>query len=147
MRERRQELGLKQREVAERIPGKTESKDVSRWESGHHLPQSDTLGRIADALETTIADLRAGPLAERPEKGPTPDPLAGGDSAMAETLARINEKLEEVSDQVELLLRKADLDQDPEELLDDQEADAEAELRPSPDSDEQTEQGKRAAEG
>lgn len=73
MRERRLELELTQRQIAERLPGSTQGADVSRWETGRHRPGGDTLDRIADALETTVADLVAGPVAERKAQAETPD--------------------------------------------------------------------------
>jgi transcriptional regulator with XRE-family HTH domain len=98
-RERRDELGLSQGEVARRMPGSTQGADVSRWERGKHRPQPDALDHLAAALETTVADLIAGPLSERPEKGPTPDPFASlsldeveeqeADDAMREAMRRI----------------------------------------------------------
>lgn len=63
MAERREELGLTQREVAERMPGSTQASDISRWERGKHRPEP--MPQIAEALQTTIADLVSGPMAER----------------------------------------------------------------------------------
>lgn len=83
MKELREGLGLTQRELAEKLPGKTEGKDISRWENGKHRPSPDTLAAIADALGTTLQDLHAGPLAGRKDKGPTPDPFAVSQSGPA----------------------------------------------------------------
>lgn len=102
MRERRKELGLTQREVAERIPGSTEGKDVSRWEGGHHRPQGDTLGHIATALETTVADLYSGPMADREEQGSAPDPFAT-ERAGARDLERLEKKVDDLVEQVSAL--------------------------------------------
>ena len=76
IKELREGRRLTQREFAHQLPGKTEGKDVSRWENGKHRPSPDTLGAIADALETTVADLHAGPVADRQAQGETPDPFA-----------------------------------------------------------------------
>lgn len=76
IKELREERHLTQRELADQLPGKTEGKDISRWENGKHRPTPDTLSAIADALGTNVADLHAGPVADRPERGPTPDPFA-----------------------------------------------------------------------
>lgn len=74
MRERREELGLTQPQVADRFPGLSVTKDyISRWERGAVEPGEDYLGLAAEALETTVADLMAGPISERKPKGPTPD--------------------------------------------------------------------------
>lgn len=99
MAERRKELGLKQREVADRIPGSTEGKDISRWENGKHRPQGDTLQAIATALETDIADLYAGRVADRKPKGATPDPFADDPSQ----LGRVEAKLDALSEKVAAL--------------------------------------------
>lgn len=93
MRERRLELKLKQREVAERIPGNVEGKDVSRWENGHHRPHSDTLSHIATALETTVADLLSGPMADRQERGPAPDPFATSPDSESETVRELRSEI------------------------------------------------------
>jgi transcriptional regulator with XRE-family HTH domain len=88
MRERRKELRgergeLSQRECAERMPGTVQASEWSRWERGKHRPEE--LDEVAKALETTVADLVAGPLAEREE--PEDNDLMGklnGRSAAAE---------------------------------------------------------------
>lgn len=54
-----------QRELAAQLPGNVQGAEWSRWETGRHAPQSDTLEEIAKLLDTTTADLRWGPLAER----------------------------------------------------------------------------------
>lgn len=92
MRELREGMDLTQREFANRLPGKTEGKDVSRWENGKHRPSPDTLGHIADALNTTVADLHAGPSVDRAAKGPTPDPFATA-RGEAESLADLSRQV------------------------------------------------------
>lgn len=52
---RRLELGLKRREVAERIPGPTNENAIYRWENGKHRPGDEMLERIAKALEVADA--------------------------------------------------------------------------------------------
>lgn len=83
MRERRRELRITQREVAERVEGKTEGKDISRYETGKHLPGPDTRAAIARALDTDLADLYQGPKEKRKKKPkPKASPLdAGGGAA------------------------------------------------------------------
>lgn len=106
LRERRKELKLTQRELADRLPGKTEGKDISRYESGRHLPGQDTRVALAAALETTLADLYSGPEADRPAPGPAPDVLdaLSPSAPNAAQLDRIEEKLdlllEALSDQL-----------------------------------------------
>ncbi len=71
--ELRQERGWSRPELARRLPGVSSGNDVYRWEKGKHLPRSDTLDAIAEEFGTTLEDLHAGPIAERPEREPTPD--------------------------------------------------------------------------
>jgi transcriptional regulator with XRE-family HTH domain len=100
MRERRLELGLKQREVADRIPGSTEGKDVSRWENGKHRPQGDTLEALAQALETDVEDLYAGPMSGRKPTGETPDPFGDRDGGLQ------LDRLERIEAMLTLLLER-----------------------------------------
>lgn len=125
MRERRKELGLTQREVADLIPGNTEGKDVSRWENGRHRPQGDTLTHIAEALRTDLADLYAGPAADREEQGPAPDPFATSHGEAEDLEEKVDQlvrnvgalagQLAKVSEQQKLLLRLLPPDERPEE--------------------------------
>lgn len=75
----RENARLTQRELAELLPGKTEGKDISRYERGHHMPGADTRAAIATALGIEVADLYAGPG----DQAPTPDIIGvlGGDVA------------------------------------------------------------------
>jgi len=67
MRERREELGLTQAQVALRIAGKATSDQVSRWERGRHQPQD--LAPIAQALEVDPSYF----IVPAPDKTSTPD--------------------------------------------------------------------------
>jgi len=96
--ERRAELNLTQEEVAERMqdawaklypdqkPDRTRGQMVSDWERAENDPSPAKLELLATALETTVADLSAGPKSERrrkPEKAP--DPFAqGGEGTLSE---------------------------------------------------------------
>jgi transcriptional regulator with XRE-family HTH domain len=96
MRERRTELGLTQRECGERMPGSVQASEWSRWERGLH--RSEQLDDVASALETTVADLVAGPLAERTE--PEGNDLLGrlgGKKKDADALSRIESALEDLA--------------------------------------------------
>lgn len=76
IRERREELGLGQRDVADRMTDfpKVSDQYVSKWERGKNRPDDEHLDALAVALETTTADLVAGPLSERaPRPEETPD--------------------------------------------------------------------------
>jgi transcriptional regulator with XRE-family HTH domain len=108
MRERRKELRgekgeLSQREAAERMPGTVQGSEWSRWERGKHRPSD--LDDVAKALGTSVADLVAGPLAERDE--PEDTDLFDGLSERTATAAAAStpeEKLDQLlSQQAELL--------------------------------------------
>lgn len=107
MRERRRELRITQREVAERVEGKTEGKDISRYETGKHLPGPDTRAAIARALETDLADLYQGPKAQRKKKPkPKASPLdgGGGGATSNERIDAIEGELSELRDDLSAAL-------------------------------------------
>lgn len=54
IKDRRLELGLSRREVANALPGKTNENAVYRWEKGKHRPEDDTLEALATVLKTTV---------------------------------------------------------------------------------------------
>jgi transcriptional regulator with XRE-family HTH domain len=87
MRERREELGLTQAEVARRIEGKTTSDQVSRWERGKHQPND--LGPIARVLEVDVSYF----YAPRPETDETPDLFGGSDENRNDQLDSIESML------------------------------------------------------
>lgn len=97
LRARRAALGLTQREVAERVEGKTEGKDISRYERGEHLPGQDTRAALAAALETTLADLYVAATGDKPS-GPTPDLLSqlSGPPDLRPRLDEIADKLDRI---------------------------------------------------
>jgi transcriptional regulator with XRE-family HTH domain len=89
IRERRDELDLTQRELADLMtaaPG-VGSQEVSNWERGLHRPNDTNLELLAEALQTTEADLVAGPHSERQPAGDTPDVIGSlnGNSAPGDT--------------------------------------------------------------
>jgi len=121
MAERRGELDLTQREVAERMAGSTQGSDVSRWERGKHRPEP--LAEIAKALETTVADLISGPLADRKE----PETISPGtdlfeslrpDPSLAEVAGAVDALMTEmVATRTQLLARIERAQQETEALL------------------------------
>jgi transcriptional regulator with XRE-family HTH domain len=52
IRQRRAALGLTQTELARQL--ETDAVTVSRWERDSSIPRTDTIGRIAHALGTSI---------------------------------------------------------------------------------------------
>jgi DNA-binding XRE family transcriptional regulator len=59
LRRRRKELGLSQEQLGARA--NIQMADISRYESGSRDPRISTVARLAEALDTPIADLLAGP--------------------------------------------------------------------------------------
>lgn len=55
IRERREELALTQRELADAIPGKSDGNQVSKWERGEHRVSDETLPHIARALDVDVS--------------------------------------------------------------------------------------------
>lgn len=99
IRERRETLGMKQRELADLIPGNADSNQVSKWERGIHRPSDDTLGHIADALDTTIAYF----MTDAPAAG-TPDLMSTlGRGTDAARLDQIESTLADLADAVRAL--------------------------------------------
>jgi transcriptional regulator with XRE-family HTH domain len=116
IRERREELGLKQHELATRIGVGSVTKDyVSRWELGKvDVSLGPYMDAIAAALETTEADLMAGPVAERDPGGEAPDLLGTLDGDVdQEQIDRIERKLDEL---LEILRQDEDAGDVPDEL-------------------------------
>lgn len=72
LRRLRKGLGMTQREVAEQLPGKTEGKDISRYEKGQHIPGPDTRSALAKILGVSVAAF----YETEDEVKPTPDPFA-----------------------------------------------------------------------
>lgn len=90
---RREEVGLTQRELAEKIPGKSDGNQVSKWERGEHRVSDDTLEHIARALDVDAGYFMVA------EPVPGSADLVG---ALAEQsqLDRIEAKLDELLDAV-----------------------------------------------
>lgn len=55
IRERREELGLSQLDVARELSGKVDANQVSRWERGQHRPREDTLEDLSEVLGVEVA--------------------------------------------------------------------------------------------
>lgn len=55
---RRKELGMTQKELAEKLT--VTDKAVSRWENGHGFPDIETLEPLAHSLEVTLTELLHG---------------------------------------------------------------------------------------
>jgi transcriptional regulator with XRE-family HTH domain len=55
IRSARQAKGFSQRQLADLLPGATESNNVSRWERGKTMPSWPTLEALAKALDVPVA--------------------------------------------------------------------------------------------
>lgn len=94
-----------QAEMAARLPGNVQGAEWSRWETGRHLPESDTLVEIATLLQTTTADLRAGRSDERREAAAGDlDELSSGEGASpAAAGANLERKMDEMLERIAAL--------------------------------------------
>jgi transcriptional regulator with XRE-family HTH domain len=90
IKELREERGMAQRELADLLPGKTDSNQISKWERGVHRPGDDALDQIAAALGVDTSYF----LVPAPAAG-TAD-LLGALSPAANQLDRIEAKLDAV---------------------------------------------------
>lgn len=115
IRERRDELGLTQSQLAAAIGVNSVTKDyVSRWERGKvDVSVGPYLPKIAEALDTSEADLMAGPKTDRPTNGATPHLLAAtGTSAdnrdLHDILTSIQRTLAENERAIERILERLD---------------------------------------
>ena len=104
--ELRNEKGWTGRQLVERMAElgdrSINTNQLSRYENGGAMPGEQRQERFADALETDVADLVSGPLAER--GGPRREPGDFGDRptspASAEDVAQLRRELQAVADQL-----------------------------------------------
>lgn len=110
IRERREELRLNQRELAERLndPVLTNQR-ISDWERGVNKPSERYMHALARALERDVAWFYGG------EKGPTPDLMAGNgnSSEREERLERIEAELAAVRGLLQALATRLEADVPP----------------------------------
>jgi transcriptional regulator with XRE-family HTH domain len=93
MRARRDELGMTQKQVASAAHVE-DAQTVSRWERGQNLPSD--LEAVAGALKWTVAELMAGIQAPPRVARKLDITPADDQSALAERLARMEARLEEI---------------------------------------------------
>ena len=100
VRERRQDLGLSQEQVAERMGGSYGQSDISRIERGHiELPRVGTLIRLGSALDVPVGDLLiASGWFEDAHFFGDAFGADSGDDVLAEVLARIEVELDAIHD-------------------------------------------------
>lgn len=92
--ELRDERQWKQRDLVaamvERGDQALNTNQLSRYENGGAMPGEQRQQWFADALGTSVADLHAGPMAERSNAPSSPDPFAPpADDALQQILARL----------------------------------------------------------
>lgn len=63
MRERREELGMTQRQLADLVGGATDGNQVSKWERGANRPTDPTLEKLAGALQVEVSYFHTSPPA------------------------------------------------------------------------------------
>jgi transcriptional regulator with XRE-family HTH domain len=89
---------------------------LSRYEHGGAMPGEDRQQWFADALETTVADLHAGPMADRTEpKAGVLDALSSQNGAAE--IGELHRKLEQILDQQAELLATISEVRDEQERL------------------------------
>jgi transcriptional regulator with XRE-family HTH domain len=105
-RQRREELGLTQEEVARRMPGNVSGARVSLWERGKNRPHDGNLEEYAKALETTVAALLTPPA----DKSRTPAlHEVVGESQLDQILSAIRQADVEREDIRKLLSRQTNI--------------------------------------
>lgn len=87
IREAREGAHLTQNELADRLPGKADGTQVSKWERGVHRPGDDTLRQIAGIVGRDLGWFHTRPA----DKTATPD-LSTGQSQ----LDRIEQRLDQI---------------------------------------------------
>ena len=109
--------GLKQRDLVARMAELGDqalnTNQLSRYENGGAMPNETRLSRFAEALETTVEDLHAGPIAERKPPKTSADGdgpldqlgLAADFAAIRRQLDRIMEVMEENQNSLKVLLQ------------------------------------------
>lgn len=92
IRERREEIGLSQGDVARELPGKVDGNQVSRWERGLHRPQDETLEQLGRVLRVDPAYF----MSDGPSRSASASAQELGDDEQQQQLDRIEAKLERV---------------------------------------------------
>jgi transcriptional regulator with XRE-family HTH domain len=94
IRDRRLELGLNQRQLAERIPNDAvNNQRVSDWERGVHQPSERHLKQLATALEVDVAYFYAAPEVDIATP-PLLNVLEGGEAKADEILSMLKQLVE-----------------------------------------------------
>jgi transcriptional regulator with XRE-family HTH domain len=104
IRERRDELDLSQAALAAKIP--VAEKTLRRWENGESFGHMDNLERLAEALETTVDKLMAGP---EKAKGQTPDLLGSVNGDVPDDL---RQQVQDLHAKVDRIIDALGLDKD-----------------------------------
>lgn len=86
IRERREELGMTQHQLARALPGDVLHTQVSKWERGINRPRDDTLDAIAKALKVDVSYFMTSP----PDKSETPNLLGAGASQLDRMEAKLD---------------------------------------------------------
>ena len=99
VRQRRQDLGLSQEQLAELVGGSYGQSDISRIERGHiELPRMDTLVRLASALKVPVGDLliASGWFEDAHFVSGTPVGPTAQEGALGDVLAHVEAELDAI---------------------------------------------------
>lgn len=86
-------------EINERTGSKLQGADISRWETGRHLPNRDHMEALAEVLDTTVAEFYASPS----NGAETPDPL--DDQGEEDVLSAIQIELAATREALQIIAR------------------------------------------
>jgi transcriptional regulator with XRE-family HTH domain len=109
IRKRRDELDLSQAALAAKIP--VAEKTLRRWENGESFGHMDNLERLAEALDTTVDKLMAGPTKAKPQT--TPDPFSRNGDVPDDLRQQVQDLHAKVDRIIDALGLEDDADQHP----------------------------------
>lgn len=93
IRQRREEFGLTQEELARQMPGRVTGARISLWERGKNRPRDDSLESLAKVLKVDVAYF----MADEPDKTRTPDLFAVDGDGEKSTETAVRDLLREQS--------------------------------------------------
>lgn len=97
IKKRREQLGLKQHELAEMVG--VQVREIPRWENGHSLGRAENLEKVAGALDLTIQELMGNIKAEN-KRATTKEQI----SKMSAEIKELNQRIVNLEQTVIALL-------------------------------------------
>lgn len=101
--ERRDELGLTQQDVADRVGVRV--RQVQRWEAGESLGRLENLQSLAEALDTTVGELMAGIEDVKPGP-PSRDRIGQLEDRITELERHLGTRFDQMAEQLLRLTRE-----------------------------------------